>query len=317
MWIVRLALTAAIHIRCDGAADSDPQPASSSCARRSISSRKSIFPSSASSGTSPACRRRTWRTASCRNTERGLTTTVNDIEHTESQSMNGVAIIKIFFQPHANLQTALAQVTAISQTQLRQLPPGTTPPLIIIYSASSVPIVQIGISSNSSAGTGAERSRSQLHAHAVDHRAGRGDSLPLWRQSSAWWPWISIPRHCRPTDCTPVDVVNAINAQNLILPVRHGQDRLAAIQRRDERQPGHHRRDQRPCRSRRRTAPLLTSAMWPTCATASRRRPTSCGRTGIAARLITVMKNGGASTLDIVADIKDMLPQLAPTLPRT
>ena len=80
-------------------------------------------------------------------TERGLTTLVNDIEHIESQSLNGVAVVKIFFRPSANIQTALAQVTAISQTSIRTLPPGTTPPLVIQYSASSVPILQIGMSS--------------------------------------------------------------------------------------------------------------------------------------------------------------------------
>src|SRR5947208_7041035 len=78
--------------------------------------------------------------------ERGLTTLVNDIEHIESQSLNGIAVVKIFFQPTANIQTALAQVTAISQTVIRQLPPGTTPPLVIQYSASTVPILQIGVS---------------------------------------------------------------------------------------------------------------------------------------------------------------------------
>src|SRR5215475_13606791 len=81
------------------------------------------------------------------NTERGLTTTVNDIEHIESQAMDGRAIEKVFFQPTANLQTAIAQVTAISQTAVRQLPAGINPPLIIVYSASSVPIMQVGISS--------------------------------------------------------------------------------------------------------------------------------------------------------------------------
>src|SRR5580698_740171 len=78
--------------------------------------------------------------------ERTMTTTVNDIEHIESQSMNGIGVIKIFFQPHVNIGNAVAQVTAVSQTQLRQLPQGTTPPLIIQYSASSVPIIQVGLS---------------------------------------------------------------------------------------------------------------------------------------------------------------------------
>src|SRR5208283_1017239 len=78
--------------------------------------------------------------------ERGMTTTVNDIEHIESQSLNGIAIIKIFFQPHVNIGNAVAQVTSISQVQLRSLPPGTTPPFIIQYNASSVPILMLGLS---------------------------------------------------------------------------------------------------------------------------------------------------------------------------
>ncbi|MBA4281363.1 MAG: RND transporter, partial [Ralstonia sp.] len=81
-------------------------------------------------------------------TERSLTTTVNDIEHIESQSLGGVSIIKVFFQPNANIQTALAQIVASTQAQVRQLPPGTTPPLVIKYSASSIPILQLGLSSN-------------------------------------------------------------------------------------------------------------------------------------------------------------------------
>ena len=81
-------------------------------------------------------------------TERTLSTTVNNIEHVESQSLNGTAVVKIFFQPHVDISTAIAQVTAVSQTQLRQLPPGTTPPLIIAYNASSVPILQLALSGN-------------------------------------------------------------------------------------------------------------------------------------------------------------------------
>src|SRR5256714_1625829 len=78
------------------------------------------------------------------NNERGMTTTVNDIEHIESQSLNGVAIIKVFFQPHVNVASAVAQITSICQVQLRQLPPGTNPPFIIQYNASSVPILMLG-----------------------------------------------------------------------------------------------------------------------------------------------------------------------------
>jgi len=77
--------------------------------------------------------------------ERVLTTTVNDIEHTESQSLQGIGVVKIYFQPGADIRTATAQVTSVSQSILRQLPPGTTPPLILNYSASTVPIIQLAL----------------------------------------------------------------------------------------------------------------------------------------------------------------------------
>ena len=84
--------------------------------------------------------------------ERALTTTVNDIEHIESQSLAGVAVVKVFFQPRARIDAAVSQVTAIAQTVVRQMPPGTTPPFIITYSASTVPVLQLALS-----GQGEER----------------------------------------------------------------------------------------------------------------------------------------------------------------
>jgi multidrug efflux pump subunit AcrB len=81
--------------------------------------------------------------------ERAVTTTVYNIEHIESQSLNGVAVVKIFFQPSVRVDLAVAQVTAISQTLLRTLPPGTTPPFILAYNASSVPVMQLVLSSHS------------------------------------------------------------------------------------------------------------------------------------------------------------------------
>ena len=83
------------------------------------------------------------------NFERALTTTVSDVEHIESQMLSGVAVIKIFFQPGAKIEAATAQVTAISQPVLRFMPPGTTPPFIIRYSASNVPIMQVALESDS------------------------------------------------------------------------------------------------------------------------------------------------------------------------
>src|SRR5256885_2024691 len=78
--------------------------------------------------------------------QRGLTTTVNDIEHLEATSYNGLGIIKVFFQPNVDIRIANAQVTAVMQTQLKQLPPNTTPPLILNYNASTVPIIQLALS---------------------------------------------------------------------------------------------------------------------------------------------------------------------------
>jgi multidrug efflux pump subunit AcrB len=79
--------------------------------------------------------------------ERTLPTTVNDIEHIESQSLPGMGIVKIYFQPGVDIRTATAQVTSVSQTVLKQMPPGVTPPLILNYNASTVPILQLATSS--------------------------------------------------------------------------------------------------------------------------------------------------------------------------
>ena len=94
------------------------------------------------SGTSPEEMERRFTTIS----ERSMTTTVNDIEHIEAVSYAGVGVVKIFFQPTADIRTANSQVTAVSQTLIRLMPTGTTPPLILNYSASTVPIIQLALS---------------------------------------------------------------------------------------------------------------------------------------------------------------------------
>ena len=119
-------------------------------------------------------------------TERVLTTLVNDIEHIESQSLNGVAVVKIFFRPTANIQTALAQVDSdLPNRLLRSLPPGSTPPLVIQYSASSVPIVQIGLSSKTLPEQQLNDLAVNFRAHPADHGAGGGDSVSLRRQNAS------------------------------------------------------------------------------------------------------------------------------------
>src|SRR5215469_6093527 len=151
------------------------------------------------------------------NTERGLTTTVNDIEHVETQVMDGRAIEKVFLQPSANLQTAIAQLTAISQTSVRQLPVGTTPPLIIVYSASSVPIMQVGIRSK----TLPENALFDLSVNFVRPQLTtvQGASIPYPYGEKQRLIAVDLDTTAlQAKGLTPVDIVNAVNAQNLILP---------------------------------------------------------------------------------------------------
>jgi multidrug efflux pump subunit AcrB len=151
------------------------------------------------------------------NVERGITVLVNDVEHIESQSLNGVAIIKVFFQPGANIQTALAQTTAISQTFLRQLPPGTTPPLVLIYSASTVPVLQIGLTSDN-------LSEQQIFDYGNNFirtqlATVQGASMPYpYGGKSRLISVDTDPVALQSKGLSPVDIVNAVNAQNLILP---------------------------------------------------------------------------------------------------
>src|SRR4029450_528819 len=113
--------------------------------------------------------------------ERVLTTTVDNIEHIESTTVNGQAMVKIFLQPNARLDTVNAQVTAVSQTILRQLPAGTQPPLAINYSASTGPILQLALSGLQ---IRAQRRRPELPAHPARDRAWRFHSLSVWRQAA-------------------------------------------------------------------------------------------------------------------------------------
>ena len=149
--------------------------------------------------------------------ERALPTTVNDIEHIESNAYNGVGIIKVFFREGTSVDAGVAQVTAIAQTVLRMLPQGTTPPLVIRYSASTVPVLQYSISSP-------KMSEQQIFDVSANQlRVGllnvQGASMP--------WPYggktrvVSVDLDLaalKAKNLAPLDVINAINVQNLIFP---------------------------------------------------------------------------------------------------
>jgi len=116
--------------------------------------------------------------------ERAMTTVVNDIEHIESQSYNGVSIIKLFFQPTAKVEMAVAQATSLVQTILRVMPPGIFPPGILKYDASSVPILQLSIGSESLRAA-ALRLWCELHPHPAGYGSRRCHPFPIWRQTAA------------------------------------------------------------------------------------------------------------------------------------
>jgi multidrug efflux pump subunit AcrB len=150
-------------------------------------------------------------------TERALTTTVDNIEHIESQSLYGVAVVKVFMQPTASVDKAIAQITAISQTQLKQLAPGTTPPLIISYSASTVPILQLAL-----AGPGlSEQELNDLALNFVRTQliTVQGASVPYPYGGKQRQVQVDLNTTAlQSKGLSALDVVNAISAQNLILP---------------------------------------------------------------------------------------------------
>ena len=161
------------------------------------------------------------------NSERGLTITVNDIEHMESQSLNGIGVVKIFFQPTVNIQTALAQTTAMCQTILRGLPPGTQPPLIITYSASSTPIVQLGLSSK----TLPEQQLFDLGQNFLRTQLatvpGAATPYPYGGKIRQIQVDLDLPR-LQANGLSPNDIVSALNAQNLILPA--GSTKIGSLE---------------------------------------------------------------------------------------
>jgi multidrug efflux pump subunit AcrB len=248
------------------------------------------------------------------NYERGLTTTVNDIEHIESQTLFGVAVIKIFFQPGAKIEAATAQVTAISQTVLRQFPPGITPPLIIRYSASNVPILQMALESES-------LTEQELFDQANSFlRTGlatiQGAQMP--------WPYGGKNRQVMVDldldklagwGLSPTDVSSAVSAQNLILPsgtVKVGSNEYPV-----------------ELNSSPLTVEELNNLPIKTInGTTIYIRDVAHVRDGFApqnsivhahgkkAVLVSILKAGGASTLDIVRRIRDALPGIMNTLPK-
>ena len=247
------------------------------------------------------------------NTERGLTTLVNDIQHIDSVAMHGRAIEKIYFQPTANLQMAIAQVTAISQQSVRQLPPGTQPPLIIVYSASSVPIVQIGVSSKSIPEQ--DLQDVTLNFIRTPLTTVKGASIPYPYGGKSRVIAVDLDTQAlQAHGLTPVDVVNAVDAQNLILP--SGTAKIGSLEM------NVHMNASTQTVAELNDLPIQTKngatiyvhdvghvrdGFTP--------QTNIVRQDGVRGTLLSIMKNSGASTLDIVKEIKDRLPRIADSLP--
>ena len=247
------------------------------------------------------------------NVERGISTLVNDVEHIESQSLPGIAVIKVYFQPNANIQTALAQTAAISQTFLRFLPPGTTPPLVIIYSASTVPVLQLGLTSDTLSeqqlfDNGNNFIRTQLatiQGAATPFPYGGKQRLISVDTDSA-----ALQAH----GLSAVDIVNAVAAQNLILPT--GTAKMGSLEYTVEMNGSPQSVDELnslPVK----TVNGATTYLREVAHVRDGFSPQTNvvlenGRRGV---LMSIYKTGNASTLDIVDRVKAMLEYQKPSYP--
>ncbi|MBU6468907.1 MAG: efflux RND transporter permease subunit [Betaproteobacteria bacterium] len=245
--------------------------------------------------------------------ERSLSSTVNDIEHIESQSLFGYGIVKIFFQPNVDIRTANAQVTAISQTVLKQMPPGITPPLILNYNAATVPILQLALSSSSLS----ESQIFDLGQNFIRPQLAtvRGSAVPSPYGGKVRQIQIDLdPQALQSKQVSPDDVSSALRNQNLILSA--GTEKIGQFEYNikindspDEFQALNdlpikkvngatifihdvaHVRDGYP--------PQINIVH-------------SDGRRSV---LMTILKNGATSTLDIIQGTKDLIPKLQESLP--
>ncbi|HSZ21143.1 MAG TPA: efflux RND transporter permease subunit [Candidatus Acidoferrum sp.] len=245
--------------------------------------------------------------------ERGLTATVNDVEHIESQSLNGLGVIKIFFYPSVRIDMAMAQVTAIAQSAVRQDPPGTTPPFILAYNASSVPIIQLALS-------GKGLSEQQLNDLAANFLRSQLATVqgavfpnPYGGKQRQIQVDLNIPA-LQAKGLSPNDVVTAIGNQNLILPA--GTVKIGSTE------------DDVDLNASPQTVEEMNDLPIKTVGTntiyirdVAHVRDGNPPQTNIVmvdgqrAALMTVLKLGNTSTLDIINEIKQQLPTVLASLP--
>ncbi|HEX4424621.1 MAG TPA: efflux RND transporter permease subunit [Terriglobales bacterium] len=238
--------------------------------------------------------------------ERALTTTVNDIEHTQSESYQGVAVIRVFFQPNVKIELAMSQITAVVQTILRVLPPGTFPPNILKYDASSVPIVQLGLS-----GQGlTEEDFYDLGLSFIRPRLAnvKGASIPLPYGGKVRQVQVDVdPNLLYAKHLSATDVSTAFNQQNLILPagVARVGDREFIVKLNSS-PPLVSALNDLPIRAANGAVVLVKDVAQVRLGYAP--QVNIVRQDGKRSALLTVLKNGETSTLDIVKGVKAMLP---------
>ena len=245
--------------------------------------------------------------------ERGVTTTVNDIEHIESQTLRGISIVKIFFQPNVKIEMAVAQVTAISQSMLRTMPPGTNPPFVISFNASTVPVLQLALS-------GQKLSEQQLwdlgsNFLRTQLATVQGASIP--QPYGGKQAQIQVDLNLAALQAqgmAPIDVVNAIGAQSLILPA--GTSKIGSVEY-----------DVDINASPKTVAELNDLPIKMVGRTPIYIRDVASVRNGYPPQtnivhvdgqrsvLMSIMKSGNASTLDIIERVKAALPRIRAGLP--
>jgi multidrug efflux pump subunit AcrB len=246
--------------------------------------------------------------------ERSLTTVVTDVEHIESQTVNGRSITKIFFHPGTKVDMAMSQLTSVAQATIRQMPTGTTPPFMIVYSASSVPILQLALS-------GEGLSEQQLFDYAAN---AIRTQLATVKGAAVPWPYGGKQRQVmvdlqpallQSKRLSPQDIVQAVTNQNLVLP--SGTSKIGQFEY-DVGLNSAPRTVQEINDLPVKAAPNGTTIYVHDVANVRdgfSPQTNIVRRNGQRGALLSVMKIGTASTLDIVKNVRGMLPQIAATLP--
>ena len=246
--------------------------------------------------------------------ERSLTTTVNDVEHTETQSLNGVGLVKVYFQPNVKIDMAVAQVTAISQTVLKSMPQGVTPPLILVYNASTVPVLQFALSSKELSETTIFDDANQIVRTFVTSVRGAATPYPYGGKQRQIQVDLN-PQALLAHGLSASDVVTAIGSQNLILP--SGTEKIGDTEYSVKLNGSPQQIDElnnAPIR----TANGITTYIRDVAHVHDGSPPqTNVVRVnGQRAVLMSILKIGNASTLDIVDSLQGMLPAIRAAVPQ-